>query len=182
MDRDQFWELVGRSRRDLRADQPDGNMERQAAELSRLLAGLAPSEILSFHNHLHGSMLEAYAWDLWGAATLLSDGYCSDDGFTDFCAWLISMGRATYEAALENPDSLAATVSDRTVEVFSFEELPSVAAAVYEEKTGQQMPEEGLEYPPHPRGERRWQTEQELESLYPGIRAALEALKRERSQ
>lgn len=48
----------------------------------------------------------AYRWDLWGAAYQINGG-CSDDGFDYFRAWLISRGRAVYEAALENPDSLA---------------------------------------------------------------------------
>ena len=48
----------------------------------------------------------AYRWDLWGAAYQIHGG-CSDDGFDYFRAWLISQGQAVYEAALENPDSLA---------------------------------------------------------------------------
>jgi hypothetical protein len=41
-----------------------------------------------------------------GAAYLLNFG-CSDDGLDYFRGWLLTQGRAIWEAALQNPDGLA---------------------------------------------------------------------------
>jgi Protein of unknown function (DUF4240) len=49
---------------------------------------------------------DSYDWGLWGAAYVI-DGGCSDDGFDYFRAYLISRGRAVFEAAMADPDSLA---------------------------------------------------------------------------
>jgi hypothetical protein len=51
-------------------------------------------------------MAESYRWDLWGAAYLINGG-CSDDGFDYFRGWLLSQGRAIWQATLADPDSLA---------------------------------------------------------------------------
>lgn len=41
-----------------------------------------------------------------GAAYLINGGR-SDDGFDHFRGWLLTQGRATWQAALAEPDSLA---------------------------------------------------------------------------
>jgi Protein of unknown function (DUF4240) len=175
MNRDQFWNLIERSRRDFRSERRDGNMDGQIYALRELLLELSPSEVEILDDLLHSYMVDAYAWDLWGAAALLSGGSCSDDGYTDFCSWLISMGRRTFEAALANPDSLAASVKDPTVEDFSFEEFQYIPAQVYEEMTGKEVPVYSTDYPDHPRGERMWETPDDLQRQYPQIWAAIEA-------
>jgi hypothetical protein len=53
------------------------------------------------------AMRRAYDWNVWGAAYVILGG-CSDDSFWDFRAGLISLGREVYEAALRDPESLAA--------------------------------------------------------------------------
>jgi hypothetical protein len=173
MNIDQFWNLVAESRKDFRADRPDGNMDGQIYALRGLLMELPPAEVQSFNNHMHGLMVDAYAWNLWGAATVLGDGSCSDDSFTDFCSWLISMGRSRYEGALADPDSLADVVKDATVEVFFFEEFQYVPAQVFEEMTGKGVPEYSVHYPEDPKGEKEWETEEDLERLYPRLWAAV---------
>ena|SRR5260221_308063 len=50
-------------------------------------------------------MERAYGWNLWATAYIINCG-CSDDGFTDFCAWSIGQGTAIFETALEDPESL----------------------------------------------------------------------------
>ena len=47
----------------------------------------------------------AYKYGLWSAVRLM--GHATDDGFTDFRAWLISQGKEAYFAALKEPDTLA---------------------------------------------------------------------------
>jgi hypothetical protein len=46
-------------------------------------------------------------WQMWGAATVILHGWCSDDGFWYFQLWLISQGRETFEQAAVDPDALA---------------------------------------------------------------------------
>jgi hypothetical protein len=44
---------------------------------------------------------------MWGAASLITDGLCSDDGFWYFQPWLIGQGQHWYQLAAHNPDNLA---------------------------------------------------------------------------
>jgi hypothetical protein len=54
---------------------------------------------------------------VWGAAYLIHGG-CSDDGFADFRAGLIALGRTRYEDAVAKPDSLAAIPAVETLTLF----------------------------------------------------------------
>ena len=67
------------------------------------------------------------------------NGGCSDDGFAYFRSWLISRGRVVYEAAVRDPDSLAAIV-DPGRDDYEFEDLWGVAQRIYEERTGEEPP------------------------------------------
>ncbi|NRQ35226.1 DUF4240 domain-containing protein [Nonomuraea sp. NN258] len=103
MELDDFWELVEGSR-------PVAASHGQEAQIDWLTARLAaasPERIKAFHRHWLSTMNRAYTWDLWGAAYLASGGYCSDDGFEYFRAWLILQGRRAFERAVTEPDSLA---------------------------------------------------------------------------
>lgn len=102
----------------------------------------------------------AYSWDLWGAGYLL-DGGMSDDGFEYFLAWLISQGQDIYQAALEDPDSLAsvATPFDVVNEDFLF---AATAGVTFEDV-------EALDLPFEPSGT-PW-TEEDLLDRYPRISA-----------
>lgn len=75
----------------------------------------------------------AYKGKLWGAANIMDNGFCSDDGYTDFRAWLISQGREVYHAALQDPDSLAVLPVQEDV---CFESVNYVAMDAYERITG----------------------------------------------
>ena len=101
--------------------------------LLQLLSGLPRREVMEFHRFFSDQFHRAYRWDLWRAAYLIGGG-CSDDGFTDFRYWLISMGREAFEAALENPDSLASVATAPGVEASQFEEFGSLTASVLEQK------------------------------------------------
>ena len=94
-----FWKLIESSRR--------GDPERQVDRLTDALAVLPVAEILSFGQWWDELKLRAYQWPLWGAAYLMNGG-CSDDGFIDFRSWLLLQGKRVFEAALADPDSLAA--------------------------------------------------------------------------
>jgi Protein of unknown function (DUF4240) len=123
MDETRFWKIIDRVRRS-----DDDPYEAMQAALSRLSA----DDIAAFAALYNARIDEAEHTDLWGAAYLINGG-CSDDGFHYFRAWLVSQGRTVYEAALANPDSLAAVV-DGEEEVES--DIDSAIARAWEEKTG----------------------------------------------
>jgi hypothetical protein len=84
-----------------------GACRAQAADLVAALGQRSVSEVLDY-DRIHGQLMaESYRWELWGAAYLIGGGGCSDDGFDDFRGWLLGQGRATWQAALADPDSLA---------------------------------------------------------------------------
>jgi Protein of unknown function (DUF4240) len=93
--------------------------------------------MIGFQSRLNGLKWRAGRADLWGAAFILNGG-CSDDGFNDFRGWLIAQGRTVYEAALENPDSLADIVPENVTGGLNceFEEMLSLARGPWQAKTG----------------------------------------------
>jgi hypothetical protein len=99
MIRDDFWIILGEC-------PPPTGPDDDCDELISRLSRLSPLEIIAFDRHLTDLRLAAHRVDLWGAAYLINAG-CSDDGFEYFRCWLVAQGRAIYEAALANPDSLA---------------------------------------------------------------------------
>ncbi len=108
----------------------------------------------------------AYRWDLWAAAYIIEGG-CSDDGFTDFRAGLIGLGRDVYYAAVADPGSLVRQPA-RGVD-FSQEGMLYAARAAYEAVTGAEIPDEGRAHPEVPVGE-RWD-EATVEKEYPELAA-----------
>lgn len=59
---------------------------------------------------------------LW---SIIIHGGCGDDAFWDFRAGLVALGRKVYEAALKNPDSLAAVADLENLTLFEgFQYVP----------------------------------------------------------
>ena len=100
---------------------------------------------------------------------MIDDG-CSDDCFRDFRAYLISLGRVPYEAALKNPDSLAPVVQD--AETGDWENADDVAPDAYEDASGEDIRSGDSDLSGTPRG-REWDDEQrdELVARYPALAA-----------
>jgi hypothetical protein len=98
---------------------------------------------------------------------VIEDG-CSDDCFRDFRAYLISLGRAPYEAALKDPDSLAPVVED--AETGDWENADDVAPDAYEDATGEDIPTGDSDLSGKPRGA-EWDDEQQdaLVRRYPAL-------------
>jgi len=130
MDRDAFWNIVD----DARSAAADD--EEFLEVIGARLRTLKPQELLEFERHFVELRAESYSWDLWGAAYLMNGG-CSDDGFSDFRAWLVAQGREVFENALEDPDTLAALTNPEG----SLEEFLYIAWQLYEEQTGEELPE-----------------------------------------
>ena len=118
-----FWQYVDAAR-----TAAGENTEDRPETLRAQLSGLDAAELQSFQEHYDELINRSFRWDLWAAAYIINGG-CSDDGFHDFRAWLISEGPATYEAALADPASLANLphVGDASLESFGY-----VALELYE--------------------------------------------------
>jgi len=106
-----------------------------------------------------------YSWELWGAAYVIGGG-CSDDSFSDFRSWIISLGKEGYQLALEKPDDLGPLTREPTVEDVFFEDFSYLADEVYEELFSEEM-EIDLQFLSEPRGE-SWD-ESSLDYLYPKL-------------
>ena len=98
---DHFWSVVERSRLAAGRD-----VEVRPAFLEQELDRLHTAEVIEFDRVFHSLMARAYCPILWSAARFLEGGYVSDDAFTDFRSWLISEGRARFEAVLKDPNAL----------------------------------------------------------------------------
>jgi hypothetical protein len=152
MNEDQFWEIVESTKA-----AADGSYKAHAANLLSHLGTLEPKEIEAFEQIFDQLTDRAYSWDLGGAAFLIRGG-CSDDSFSDFRRWLISMGRTVYERALADPESLADLELGADADVdgqvrVTFEEFGCVAARAYRAKVGKEMPIIPGPYTAEPSGE-----------------------------
>jgi Protein of unknown function (DUF4240) len=78
-----------------------------AIGLLTLLAQLPAAEIASFDNLFEQLRNDAESHDMANAAVLIEHGFLGDDSFDDFRAGLVALGRATYERALADPDTLS---------------------------------------------------------------------------
>jgi hypothetical protein len=165
LEKQQFWSIIGKS-----SQEASGNRETQLARLRRELEALTPDEIVGFQRCFDECMAEAYHWDLWGAAYVIGQG-CSDDGFQDFRAWLISKGEVVYRKALKDPETLVESVVDSDDDC-QFEEFQYVASQVWEQKTRKDLsrfPTLDSEYPESPKGQEWSEEGDDLERRFPKL-------------
>lgn len=101
MDTDSFWTLLEDSRRH------GFGGDKRDAWLRHALARLPADEIVGFQACLDRMTDEAFTWNLRGAADRVFGGWCSDDAFRAFQHWMMGLGRAVFEAAVNDPDVLA---------------------------------------------------------------------------
>ena len=162
-DKAAFWRLVEETRR------AGGNdTDKQAGLLDERLRKLPKQDIVQFARIRRQLDQRAYTWNLWGAAYVIEDG-CSDDCFRDFRAYLISLGRSAYEAALRNPDSLAAVVQDE--ETGGWEDADNVAPDAYSSVTGEDFPLDDSDLSGAPRGRPFDERAATLAKRYPRLTA-----------
>lgn len=166
MTQDEFWQHIRAARR----RDPDEHAERLAARLGKLPV----DEILSFGRWWHLAHVRAFTWDLWGAAYLVNGG-CSDDGFAYFIDWLILQGRDPFEAAVKNPDSLAAYLKgDGEVEAECDPAFDAYAAVTGKDDFADVLAAKYPDLPPYdPPGE-KWDFDDEaaMRTRYPKLFAA----------
>src|SRR6185436_1189218 len=96
----EFWQLIDRARN------ASAQLDEVPKRLTDLLCTLEESEIVAFWSHHIDCLDRAYDARLWLAAVVTMHG-CGDDTFHDFRDWLIALGQSRFEAALDQPDSLA---------------------------------------------------------------------------
>ena len=166
MTSERFWEIVGQS-----AETGDPDLKAQALE--RALRKLSQTELAAFREAYLHAHRAANHWDLWAAAYLINGG-CSDDGFSYFRDWLIAQGQDVYEAALEDPDSLA-DVMDGDTEA-EFEEFGYIADEVYEDRFEDEMPPTKIGPDGDPEGQPFEEDEEALAERFPRIAERLEVL------
>jgi hypothetical protein len=161
-----FWQLIDVSR-----EQAGGDLDEQVENLRARVEQLEPDDIVDFGNLFAEYWSRAYTWDLWGAAYIIGGG-CSDDGFLDFRAWLISRGEKVYQEALKDPESLVDVVSVDAAEDCQFEGFQYVARQAWENKSRNRkgdFPVQELTQPLEPAGERWAEEGDDLEQRFPKL-------------
>ncbi|MDX2137061.1 MAG: DUF4240 domain-containing protein [Chloroflexota bacterium] len=100
MTEDEFWALIDEAR------EASGDKDHPMVDflVDRLVA-IGVKAVQDFDYWYHGFEARAYRFNLWDTCYLLNCS-CSDDGFSDFRAWLISRGRDVYLRALDDPEIL----------------------------------------------------------------------------
>ena len=102
MNTDEFWNLI-----DLATKNAAAKTHRDMAKaLTLALLPLPEQDIIQWDALLHAYRDLADTSKMYAAAVVINGG-SSDDCFMDFRVWVIMQGRAAYEAALADPDSLA---------------------------------------------------------------------------
>ncbi len=131
MDEDRFWQMIDSTL------PVAGDRAAQERLLWEQLLGLPPREVAEFAWILDDMIDRAEdgnGWEAWQEF----DGVGADDGFWDFRCWLISRGRAVFESALRDPESLRAVVTED--ENTHFQDFGYVALGAYEQLTGEECP------------------------------------------
>jgi hypothetical protein len=114
-----------------------------AVGLFEQLIKLPAAEIADFDNTFEDLRAQADIPKVIAAATLIEHGLHTSDTFDDFRAGLVALGRATYEAALVDADSLADHPVVREIAQtseprwFGREDVLFVASHAYAEVTGE---------------------------------------------
>jgi hypothetical protein len=136
MDEATFWHIIETAKAE-----SEGDCDQQVRLLEQRLAQLPPEELQRFDRILGRFHREAYFDDDLRVAAYMINGGGSEDGFTDFCAWLIAQGEAIFYSVLQNPETLANLV-EPTEEIYKYtcEHIRYIAWRAYELNTGQEMP------------------------------------------
>jgi hypothetical protein len=141
MTEDDFWTIIDASRERAKAVKlrpQEDFIDVHEKTLAEALRALAPERVVAFNDRFWFYHHLAYRWDLWAAAYWLHGG-CSDDGFIDFRACLISLGRTLFFKVLSDPDELADIVDRPAIPYMQAEGFQYVAGKVYEELTGEEQ-------------------------------------------
>lgn len=160
-----FWGLIAEAN-----SIAQGSMERKCDLIRRTVSALPANEAQAFSHCFDEAMKRAYSWELWGAAYVINGG-CSDDTFSDFRASLISRGRAAFDNAIADPDSLANEPFDENEWFFE-----GFQYAVHEGAESALSPQKlsALQMPGEPSGKAWDENPEVLKAQYPKLWARFE--------
>lgn len=123
----------------------------EPASLKQTLAPLPDQEIRDFAVHFNTAQVKLNHWDIWAAGYVLNGGM-GDDSFHYFRSWIIGKGKAAFDAALTDPDSLSTFVAAQ--EDLDNELLEYVAVELMEARNQPDPRDEATEFPDDdPQGE-----------------------------
>lgn len=137
-----FWKIVDTTRQEALARQrrPGQDViDLHEQTLADALRKLPPDEVAAFDRRFWACHHQANRWDLWAVAYWMHGG-CSDDGFTDFRACLISLGKTLFQQILADPDSVADIIGRPDIPYMQAEGFQYIAGKIYHELTGQPLP------------------------------------------
>ncbi|GAA0314667.1 hypothetical protein GCM10009528_35430 [Kineococcus aurantiacus] len=151
LDEATFWQIIQDTRTRAQADP-----EAMGQLLTEHLSTLDDAAVIAFEQHYLQAAARLYTWRHLQAAEMAC-GFVSEDVFTDWRAFVIAHGRATFEAVASDADALADVADlpagcEGTGEVFG-----SAALSVYYDRHGQDQaaldvfPFEDLDEPAGPR-------------------------------
>lgn len=121
-----FWKLIG---------EQSEQSEIENNLLTLKLSELCVADIIKYRSIYENKeqMLELKKHELYKEIDKL-ELWCSDDGFEYFIRWLISKGKKTYEAVLENPGELSYYLRDEIEFAPGNEEFSYVWSEAFELK------------------------------------------------
>ncbi|WP_288433969.1 DUF4240 domain-containing protein [uncultured Deinococcus sp.] len=161
-----LWGVLGESDR-----AAPGGLEARTDHISQTLAEGPAERVAEFGRQMDAALERANTWALWGAAFIINGG-ASADGFLYFRGWLLMQGRKVFDAAVNNPETLAG-VSGIKPDECEWEDILYLPAHLYQQVTGQALPPSGHRPEGDPAGT-PWQ-EDELEQRFPKLWAAFGA-------
>jgi hypothetical protein len=124
---DVFWKVIDKTRKDVE------DVDQHGDRILETLEQFSERDLIAFDRLLSERLAESHRYDLWAVAFIALGG-CSDDAFDYFQCWLVSQGRAYFEAALADPVKAARRINPG--DEAQFERLRYIAAEVFEAKTG----------------------------------------------
>src|SRR5258706_13768306 len=101
VDEREFWRLLDR------LAGAAGSADARAAEPTDDLATRPAGEVVAFQARFDAAAGRLATWRVRGAAHRIL-GWCTDDAFEDFRAWVIGQGRDTWSRVVADADALAA--------------------------------------------------------------------------
>lgn len=134
MEEDDYWKIVEKTYK-----QGKGDERQQAGEIVRKLRYMTPPEIMAFQKRTFSLANFAHTSNLWAAAYVINGG-CSDDAFTDFKHWVISLGKSGFYDSIKTPDCLVKYLSKKASYVnygnIACSSIEFAAIMAYEYRTG----------------------------------------------
>jgi hypothetical protein len=154
MTREEFWEVIDSAQEAamfVRAGLPES--------LRDQLMESPEEDVLDFIRHFHDCRIEAYRWEVWAVAWIAGGG-ASEEDFSDFRDWLITLGREAFDATLHDSESILDHADPVELQNPFDGDIGRVAFDVYRELTGaSDVPEGALRPLPREPGGRKFEPE-----------------------